>query len=450
MQLREWQREAVEQFRISRRSSFLAVACPGAGKTTFALTAAREYLDSGKARRVIVVAPTLAVASQWAAHGLLKLAAALPAEGIDTDGCEGLVLTYASLLGATGARIGEAIDRDTRRSGTLVILDEVHHAAEDSKYGLALTRAFSGARKRLLLSGTPWRTDAREAIPFARWTADGEMIADVSYSYADALRDKVCRPVEFVAVSTTANWQDAKGPQSVKVSIERPIPRSARGSVLRSTLDDGEWLRGVLAEAHAHLMMQRREIPDAGGLIVARDVEHAYMVRRVLAETTGIEAPVAVGSDDGAAVIDRFRRSSDPWLISVMLVSEGTDIPRLTTLVYSTNKATPLLMTQIMGRVIRTRRGEDVTARMFMPSMHHLWEIALDIDQQALQVLQPRVRRTRKAVTAPKQHAKSAHGASIGCEIEDIATVGQGTRIEREQMSKSQQDFARIFATVKG
>ncbi|VEH92505.1 DNA phosphorothioation system restriction enzyme (plasmid) [Tsukamurella tyrosinosolvens] len=327
MQLREWQREAVEQFRISRRSSFLAVACPGAGKTTFALTAAREYLDSGKARRVIVVAPTLAVASQWAAHGLLKLAAALPAEGIDTDGCEGLVLTYASLLGATGARIGEAIDRDTRRSGTLVILDEVHHAAEDSKYGLALTRAFSGARKRLLLSGTPWRTDAREAIPFARWTADGEMIADVSYSYADALRDKVCRPVEFVAVSTTANWQDAKGPQSVKVSIERPIPRSARGSVLRSTLDDGEWLRGVLAEAHAHLMMQRREIPDAGGLIVARDVEHAYMVRRVLAETTGIEAPVAVGSDDGAAVIDRFRRSSDPWLISVMLVSEGTDIP---------------------------------------------------------------------------------------------------------------------------
>ncbi|VEH92508.1 Uncharacterised protein (plasmid) [Tsukamurella tyrosinosolvens] len=107
-------------------------------------------------------------------------------------------------------------------------------------------------------------------------------------------------------------------------------------------------------------------------------------------------------------------------------------------------------MTQIMGRVIRTRRGEDVTARMFMPSMHHLWEIALDIDQQALQVLQPRVRRTRKAVTAPKQHAKSAHGASIGCEIEDIATVGQGTRIEREQMSKSQQDFARIFATVKG
>ena len=40
VRLRPWQKQALERFEASDRPDFLAVATPGAGKTTFALTAA--------------------------------------------------------------------------------------------------------------------------------------------------------------------------------------------------------------------------------------------------------------------------------------------------------------------------------------------------------------------------------------------------------------------------
>ena len=60
--LRPWQRAAYELFRSSPDPDFLAVATPGAGKTTFALTCARAQLADwarhGSARRLVIVAPT--------------------------------------------------------------------------------------------------------------------------------------------------------------------------------------------------------------------------------------------------------------------------------------------------------------------------------------------------------------------------------------------------------
>ena len=72
--LRPWQRTAFELFRASPDADFLAVATPGAGKTTFALTCARaqlaDWAREGSARRLVVVAPTSHLKVQWslAAH----------------------------------------------------------------------------------------------------------------------------------------------------------------------------------------------------------------------------------------------------------------------------------------------------------------------------------------------------------------------------------------------
>ena len=56
--LRAWQAEALELYRTRAPRDFLAVATPGAGKTTFALRVATELLEQGVVRRVTVVAPT--------------------------------------------------------------------------------------------------------------------------------------------------------------------------------------------------------------------------------------------------------------------------------------------------------------------------------------------------------------------------------------------------------
>ena len=52
--LRAWQAEAIEHYRTANPRDFLAVATPGAGKTTFALRIATELLEAKLVRRVTV------------------------------------------------------------------------------------------------------------------------------------------------------------------------------------------------------------------------------------------------------------------------------------------------------------------------------------------------------------------------------------------------------------
>ena len=64
--LRAWQAQALEEYFGAERRDFLAVATPGAGKTTFALTIAAELLSRRLIDRVTVVAPTEHLKVQWA------------------------------------------------------------------------------------------------------------------------------------------------------------------------------------------------------------------------------------------------------------------------------------------------------------------------------------------------------------------------------------------------
>ena len=55
--LRAWQAEAMQKYFETNPRDFMAVATPGAGKTTFALTLAKELFNRGTVRQLIVVAP---------------------------------------------------------------------------------------------------------------------------------------------------------------------------------------------------------------------------------------------------------------------------------------------------------------------------------------------------------------------------------------------------------
>jgi superfamily II DNA or RNA helicase len=65
IRLRPWQRAALERFGEAPGRDFLDVATPGAGKTTFALAAARQLLGADPSRLVVVV-PTAHLKFQWA------------------------------------------------------------------------------------------------------------------------------------------------------------------------------------------------------------------------------------------------------------------------------------------------------------------------------------------------------------------------------------------------
>ncbi|MCG2797078.1 MAG: DEAD/DEAH box helicase family protein, partial [Cellulomonas sp.] len=191
--LRAWQAQALVVYREKAARDFLAVATPGAGKTTFALRVAAELLEAGTVRRITVVAPTEHLKKQWAdaaARVGIRLDPAFSnAQGRHGAGFDGVAVTYAQVASKPALHAAR-----TAAARTLVILDEVHHGGDALSWGDAVHDAFEGATRRLALTGTPFRSDT-SAIPFVRYEPDHDgirrSVADVTYGYGEALRDHV-------------------------------------------------------------------------------------------------------------------------------------------------------------------------------------------------------------------------------------------------------------------
>ena len=130
------------------------------------------------------------------------------------------------------------------------------------------------AGRRLALSGTPFRSDTR-AIPFVCYHGD-EAVPDFEYSYGDALADRrVVRPVYFPTTNGQMEWAAPDG-SIHSATFDDRLDTARASQRLRTALSlDGEWLPSVLRSAHARLIEVRPEQPDAGGLVIATDQEHA-------------------------------------------------------------------------------------------------------------------------------------------------------------------------------
>lgn len=387
LKLRPWQRAAFDCFTSSQDDSFLAVATPGAGKTTFALTCARWVLAQQRCR-LVVVAPTSHLKRQWtqAAHRLgLELDPDWTPGHVLARDVHGLVTTYQQVATGAAAQHLRGLSTDA-----MVILDEVHHAGAERAWGDAVGTAFASAARRLCLSGTPFRSDTA-AIPFVRYE-DHEAVAHHEYGYADALRDGgVVRPVYFPRIDGVMEWSAPDG-TVVSATFQDELDRSGASQRLRTALSlDGEWLAAVLAQAHKRLMSIRADHPDAGGLVIASDQEHAHGIARLLRERLGTPAEVVVSEDPLASKkLTAFATGHAPWLVAVRMVSEGVDIPRLRVGVYATNTTTELYFRQAVGRFVRWQPGRrSQKAYVYLPDDPRLRTHAFQIAEIRRHVLRP-------------------------------------------------------------
>lgn len=363
---------------------FLAVATPGAGKTTFALRIAVELMGQGIVDKITVVCPTEHLKGQWADAaarvGIHIDPSFTNAQGRAGSHFDGVAVTYAQ-VGANPA-VHEMRTRDYR---TLVILDEIHHAGDSLSWGDGVRQAFGDATRRLALTGTPFRSDT-SPIPFVRYVEDADGIrrsqADYSYGYGNALRDKVVRPVLFMSYSGQMSWRTSTGDE-MSARLGEPLTKDMMKQAWRTALDPkGEWIPAVLRAADLRLEEVRRQIPDAGGLVIASNQTQARAYARHLCEITGKKATIVLSDDaDASDRIDAFRESDDRWMVAVRMVSEGVDVPRLSVGVYATNTSTPLFFAQAVGRFVRARkRGE--TATVFVPSVAPLLELASQMEAE--------------------------------------------------------------------
>ncbi|KQY63534.1 MULTISPECIES: DEAD/DEAH box helicase [unclassified Nocardioides] len=390
--LRAWQSAALEKYFSASPRDFLAVATPGAGKTTFALTVAAELLGRRVIDRITIIAPTEHLKTQWAEAAAR---AGIPidpnysaGQGKTSQDYVGIALTYA------GVAVNPLAHRiRTERFKTLVILDEVHHAGDALSWGDGVREAFEPAHRRLALTGTPFRSDTNP-IPFVTYVPAPELgpgamvsVADYTYGYGQALADHVVRPVLFMAYSGEMQWRTRAGDE-ISARLGEPLTKDQNAQALRTALDpQGSWMPSVLQAADRRLSEVRRHVPDAGGLVIANDQDSARAYAKLLKAISG-EAPTVVLSDEKAASkkISTFTDSEDRWMVAVRMVSEGVDVPRLAVGVYATMISTPLFFAQAVGRFVRARRRGE-TASVFLPSAPNLLVHASEMEVERDHVL---------------------------------------------------------------
>src|SRR4051812_9322995 len=339
-------------------------------------------LAEGRVTRVAVVAPTTHICRQWALDAArygIRLEPNRPnSAGPEPRDRHGVAVTYATVAAGSGVHRRRCEERPT-----LLIADEPHHMGDEASWGVSTRRAFEAARFRLLLSGTPFWSD-NSPIPWVVYDGDGVSRSDYGYGYTQALMDGVCRPVTFHTYGGDMEWVSDGRVRRADFDVILPAPEAARR--LRTALDpDGDWVTHVLRDAHEQLRELRAgDHPEAGGLVVAIDKEHAEKLAERLARITG-ERPDIVHSDapDASARIARFSAGAAPWLVSVLMVSEGVDVPRLRVGVYATTARTELFFRQVIGRFIRrTPAPRDQMSHVFLPSDPRLKVLATQIEEE--------------------------------------------------------------------
>ncbi len=388
--LRAWQEEAIGRYLEQQPRDFLVSATPGAGKTTFALRLAAILRANHTVTQIVVVAPTEHLKVQWAdaaARGGIHL----NPRYVNGDGTaygrryHGVVVTYAQVaMKPVQHRLL------TEREDTLVILDEVHHGGDALSWGEAIREAYGTAKRRLSLTGTPFRSDDA-TIPFVDYVPqpDGSKVSatDYGYGYDRALEDGVVRPVIFMVYAGEMRWQTSAG-EEMQARLGEGNTKDITAQAWRTALDPaGQWISKVLRAADRRLTEVRVNIPDAGALVIATDHAAAKAYAAQLEEITGEKVALILSDDAGASErIDEYSKSDSRWMVAVRMVSEGVDVPRLAVGVYATSSSTPLFFAQAIGRFVRLRRKGEI-ASVFIPNVPTLMQLAAELEKQRGHVL---------------------------------------------------------------
>jgi superfamily II DNA or RNA helicase len=410
IKLRPWQEQTLDKsldWLVVQRADkhFLVNAAPGSGKTICACSIANSLFARNEIDRVVVIAPRSEVVNQWAAdfrqvtqRAMLKVTAA-----------DGDIARYNLDIAATWSAVqglSPQLKKICATERTLVICDEHHHAAVQAAWGSGAIDSFVDARFVLILTGTPIRSDGKKAI----WLAYDDVGAIESpdagtftLTYGQAVDLEYCRPATFHRHEGLFNV-DFEG-EVVNVSSRRPaelpqelkripgLQRALNFYTLACTPQYEKDGRTPLRTGYQATMLDygaeklddlRERMPDAGGLIIAPSIEIAeYFVK--LVELVEGEAPIIVHNQvpNPEGKIDAFRKSDKRWLVSVAMVSEGVDIPRLRVLIYLSSALTELAFRQALGRVVRTNGpGDDTRAYVIMPSFDTLDHYARKVEQE--------------------------------------------------------------------
>ena len=146
----------------THRNKFLVNAAPGAGKTSFSCNIAKILIDNDEVDNVIVIAPTDKVVQQWEKdfHKFTsRVMVRVTGANADIDG-QGfdVCATWQAISGFQGG-----FQKICEKSKSLVVV--MSSIMQQLKLlGNSAESAFNSAKYVLILSGTPIRSDNKDAL----------------------------------------------------------------------------------------------------------------------------------------------------------------------------------------------------------------------------------------------------------------------------------------------
>lgn len=377
--LRTWQSVCIKQALskyFSGRSHFLCQATPGAGKTIMAAQLTKELFDMGEIDFVLCFSPSLSVA-----------------EGIKSTFSKVLECTFNGEIGSIGVsstyqslkHIDKSFWVTMQKYRVFVVFDEIHHCSGDNfenanVWGEQILAIQSLAKYTLALSGTPWRSDL-VPIAISEYTdPEGQLICDYQYGLKEAIDDGVCRRPRIVLVDNEHLTISSESETQSFSSILELLEESDTSYL--SVIQNREAITYLLSLACRQLNELRIQDPSAGGLIVASSVNHAKIIQAILTnEFAQTSVLVTYYQESALADIDDFRNSTVRWIISVGMVSEGTDIPRLQVCCHLSAIKTELHFRQVLGRILRVTPANAQKAWLFTFAERNLIGFAERVEQ---------------------------------------------------------------------
>ena len=374
---RIWQQQLIQLLRrrldpsSAKGRDVLVHAGPGAGKTLGALLGFQAMQQDGLLGRFVVFCHRTSILRQWsgAAQRLglqLEDWSATTANPEALQAADGWLVTYQ----AAGRQLDTLRD-DLRRWGgstLLAIADEAHHLGVDPDepdgpiWGRTFLELSHGCRLRLGLTGTPFRADnlAFCAARRVRVEAQGELVEQISPDLCVEPRELIAagdvRPLEF-------RFQDGWVEHSREGMPDRDVsPLSAeqreswRARNLRRAIrlsDSSSIALQLLLRARRQLEKVRQSHPRAGGLVIARDIDHASAIGRLLEEEGDRVDLVHSQDPDAAKRLAQFQEGTADWLVSIDMCAEGFDAPRLRVVAYLTTVVTRSRFVQGITRAVR-------------------------------------------------------------------------------------------------
>ncbi|KIF51477.1 DEAD/DEAH box helicase [Vibrio owensii] len=378
--LRAWQREcserALRKFKDNHRH-FFCQATPGAGKTVLAATIASRLLQDDMIDLVLCFSPSLIVSN-----------------GIKRTFSNTLNCTFNGGLGSIGQSLTyqsiqflhDEFWQTLRNRRVFVTFDEIHHCSGSDVENAnvwgqqVLTKIQGLATYTLAMSGTPWRSDALPIVLGEYSDPEGQLQVDYQYTLKQAIADKVCRSPKLVLVDNEhlSVISDEKVESFSSILEMLKQTKTSYQSVIHNQ-EAMEYLLGLGCKKLAEI---RSQSPDAGGLVVASSVQHAQNIAKILSQKYSQTVSIVTYRHEEPLVeIERYRQSDAQWIVSVGMISEGTDIPRLQVCCHMSSVKTELYFRQVLGRILRVNRLINQQAWLFTFAEKSLIEFAERIEQ---------------------------------------------------------------------